>query len=523
MNRLFKYILLLASVVCNFSCEKEIDLNEYTVTKIYYRTSDDKPITQSDGWNSEFDSQILADSYSADNGGCLLVYGKVTTFDVWFQYCSTLTEINIPSGIKYISEDAFGFCSSLTSITIPDSVTTIGDYAFYYCTSLTSVTIPESVTAIRACAFFNCTSLTGVTIPDSVTTIGDYAFYYCYRLISVYCEAIAPTSLGTSVFDSNASDRKIYVPLQSVEVYKSADGWKDYADAIIGYDLETGEEVITNNQIWYTNGSTTTPTEPYDSSAFGANIVSNRYDSSLECWVITFDADVKRIGVDAFFECSSLTSITIPDSVTTIGDYAFSSCSSLSSITIPDSVTTIGDYAFSSCASLTSITIPDSVTTIGDYAFSYCTRLTSASIPDRVTMIRAWTFSYCSSLTSVTIPDSVTTIGDCAFYKCSSLISVTIPDSVTTIGSWAFYDCISLTNVTIPDSVTTIGSWAFFNCASLTRVYCTAAVPPLLGNIYVFSGNSGGRIIYVPAASVESYKSAEYWSNYTNSIVGYDF
>ena len=323
MNRLFKYILLLASVVCNFSCEKEIDLNEYTVTKIYYRTSDDKPITQSDGWNREFDSQILADSYSADNGGCLLVSGNVTVFGTWFRGNSSLIEVSIPLVIKNISDYAFCNCSSLTNVTIGDSVTTIGSWAFYDCISLTSATIPDSVTTIGDGAFSDCDILTSVTIPDSVTTIGDYAFYYCYRLISVYCEAIAPTSLGTSVFDSNASDRKIYVPSQSVEVYKSADGWKDYADAIIGYDLETGEEVIPNNQIWYTNGSTTTPTEPYDSSAFGANIVSNRYDSLLECWVITFDADVKRIGVDAFFECSSLTSITIPDSVTTIGDYAF--------------------------------------------------------------------------------------------------------------------------------------------------------------------------------------------------------
>ena len=260
MNRLFKYILLLVSVVCSFSCEKDIDLNEYTVTKIYYRTSDDKPITQSSSWNREFDSQILADSYSADNGGCLLVYGKVTTFDAWFQYCSTLTEINIPSGIKYISEDAFGFCSSLTSITIPDSVTTIGDYAFYYCTSLTSVTIPESVTAIRACAFFNCTSLTGVTIPESVTTIGDftfnnctsltsvtipdsvtkigdYAFYECDSLTRVYCTATTPPTGGKSMFSNNATGRKIYVPLQSVGAYMSANGWKEYANSIVGYNF----------------------------------------------------------------------------------------------------------------------------------------------------------------------------------------------------------------------------------------------------------------------------------------------
>ena len=214
MNRLFKYILLLASVVCNFSCEKEIDLNEYTVTKIYYRTTDDKPITQSDGWNSEFDSQILADSYSADNGGCLLVYGNVTVFGTWFQGNSSLVEVSIPSGIKNISAYAFCNCSSLTSVTIPNSVTTIVTGAFYYCSSLTSI-----------------------TIPDSVTTIGSWAFYCCLDLTTVYCKATTPPTGGNGMFISNAADRKIFVPAESVDAYKSAYGWKNYASTIVGYDF----------------------------------------------------------------------------------------------------------------------------------------------------------------------------------------------------------------------------------------------------------------------------------------------
>ena len=237
MNRLFKYILLLASVVCNFSCEKEIDLNEYTVTKIYYRTTDDKPITQSDGWNSEFDSQILADSYSADNGGCLLVYGNVTVFGTWFQGNSSLVEVSIPSGIKNISAYAFCNCSSLTSVTIPNSVTTIGNCAFEYCSSLTSVTIPNSVTTIVTGAFYYCSSLTSITIPDSVTTIGSWAFYCCLDLTTVYCKATTPPTGGNGMFISNAADRKIFVPAESVDAYKSAYGWKNYASTIVGYDF----------------------------------------------------------------------------------------------------------------------------------------------------------------------------------------------------------------------------------------------------------------------------------------------
>ena len=164
----------------------------------------------------------------------------------------------------------------------------------------------------------------------------------------------------------------------------------------------------------------------------------------------------------AFQYCSSLTSITIPNSITSIGNCAFEGCSSLTSITIPNSVTSIGGKAFEGCSALTSITIPNSVTSIGWDAFSKCKSLTSITIPNSVTSIESHAFRGCSSLTSITIPNSVTSIGRGAFEGCSSLTSITIPNSVTSIGDWAFYDCSSLTSITIPNSVTSIGNRAFY-------------------------------------------------------------
>ena len=163
---------------------------------------------------------------------------SVTTIGGYaFSNCSSLTSVTIEDGVTSIGNSAFSACSSLTSITIPDSVTTIGDCAFYDCSSLTSVTIPDSVTTIGGHAFYNCSSLISVTIPDSVTTIGGYAFYYCSSLTSVYCKAITPPAGGSSMFINNASDRKIYVPTESVEAYKSAEYWSSYASAIVGYDF----------------------------------------------------------------------------------------------------------------------------------------------------------------------------------------------------------------------------------------------------------------------------------------------
>jgi len=185
---------------------------------------------------------------------------------------------------------------------------------------------------------------------------------------------------------------------------------------------------------------------------------------------------VTSIGDQAFYNCTSLTSVTIPDSVTSIGDRAFRYCISLTSVTIPDSVTSIGEEAFYGCWDLTRLIIPGSVTSIDKDAFCFCSSLTSVTIPDSVTSIGDSAFYGCESLTSVTIPDSVTSIGSCAFYGCASLTSVTIPDSVTSIGGSAFYGCTSLTSVTIPDSVTSIGGSAFYNCKSLTSVTIPGSV-----------------------------------------------
>ena len=217
---------------------------------------------------------------------------------------------------------------------------------------------------------------------------------------------------------------------------------------------------------------------------------------------------VTSISWYAFYNCRSLTSVTIPNSVTSIGEYAFYDCTSLTSVTIPDSVTSICEYAFQGCTSLTSVTIPDSVTRIGSYAFRDCASLTGIwvaegnshyssdvsgvlfnkdkttlvqcpgafaayTIPNSVTIIGDSAFFYCTSLTSVTIPDSVTSIGAWAFGCCTSLTSVTISNSVTIIGDSAFSHCKSLTSVAIPDSVTIIEGGAFSDCDNLTDVYYT--------------------------------------------------
>lgn len=371
-----------------------------------------------------------------------------------------------------IEYNTFSYCTQLTSVKIPNSVTSIGTNAFSFCIGLTSVTLSDSLRSIGVSAFGRCTGLTSVTIPNSVTSIGMGAFAGCNGLTSV--------SIGNNVES-------------------------------IGYEA------------FYNCTGLTSVTIPHS---------------------------VTTLGVNAFYGCSELKSVTLSNSLISIESGTFSGCTGLTSISVPNSVEAIKSEAFFDCTGLTSVTIGDSISLIESWAFAGCTGLASLFvsennktfssangvlfnkdktrlilfpkakkggyiIPESVISVGEQAFSQCFGLTSVTIPNSVISIGDYAFFGCVGLTSVTIPNKVTSISRFAFYACSGLTSVTIPASVISISEYAFIACNSLSEIHSNNPVPPSIQGTGAFQGvNKTTCSLYVPKGSSDSYRSANYWSEF---------
>lgn len=334
---------------------------------------------------------VLADNTLAITG-CTAPTGNLTLPDsLDFGALGTLS-------VTRIEDNAFFSYSDMTGISLPNSLKSIGKESFEGCSKLTDITIPDSVTAIDELAFIACSKLETVVMGNGVTTVGKEAFESCSSLDSI-----------------TLSDKLESIP----------------------------------NMMFY-------------------------YCSTLES--ITIPASVTTIGQSAFAN-SGLTGIVIPDTVTTLGQSIFQDCTSLATVTLPDSpgFTSLPFGLFFRCTGLKSITIPPHVTTIDDAAF-YETGLTGIVLPDTVTSIGSAAFQGCQDLSSVTLPAGAgfTTIPENMFFRCMNLTGVTIPANVTTISEDAFGET-GLTNITIPAGVTTIQIPAFESCPDLTGIQVNAA------------------------------------------------
>ncbi len=508
--------------------------------------------------------------------------------------CSDIVTISLPNTVTSIDDYAFYGCSGLTGITIPNAVTSIGNYSFRGCSGLTSLTIPSLVNSIGNYAFGSCTGLTEITsLAPEPPTLGSKAFnevptdipvhvlcgyrnasgwdYFtnfqevagCSYTVTVNSsDETMGTVSGGGVFDADATATVTATPNCGYRFVR----WVNSSNVEFGTEASLSFTVIGDTPLtavfeaidkiqigplYYTidcASGTATVVPENSSSPYYTTMPTGSLDIPAS---ITYDGvsySVTTIGKYAFYQCTELTSVTIPTSVTSFDTSAFHHCSGLTTITIPNSVTKIGKYAFGSCSGLTSITIPASVTSIENFVFAGCTGLTSMSVdPGNIyfdsrencnAIIRTANNTLVNGCQTTVIPNTVTTIGYGAFLDISNLTAISIPNSVTYINTWAFGECTGLTSLTIPNSVNTINSYAFLGCSNLTSVIIgssvtwigyqafdcenliditsLATVPPTLSGDFVFHSVPVNTVLHVSCGSLSAYQSAASWSDFTN-------
>ena len=416
-----------------------------------------------------------------------------------FYDCESLTEITIPDGMTRLPDYAFYNCASLKKIHFPESLAEIGAFAFSRCTGLEEVSFSEGLASIGNSAFDSCTSLARVTFPDSLTTIENSAFSGCTALDNVALPEQV-TVLNSSVFYGCTSLSEISLPetLTSIGYYAfygctglSQIHIPDSVSALSGYAFRGCDSLESVNipLSWNSTGSSYSDRSPfYDCESLTEITIPDGMTSipdyafyncgSLN--TVHFSDTLTEIGTYAFENCTGLRQLTLPDSLTTIGTGAFSGCTGLSSVTIPGQVTEIQSYVFSDCTGLREVILPETLTAVYPYAFSGCSGLREISIPDSVNTLSGYAFRNCTNLTSVSLPASWSTVGNnywnSPFAGCTSLREITLPDGMTRIPDYAFYNCAALETAILSDSITEIGSSAFDSCSSLAQIWVPESV-----------------------------------------------
>ena len=379
-------------------------------------------IRKGEQWNLKAGSYTI---YCLD--GSIDKYGIVTYYEV----TSEGLEFTLNDDRESYSVTGIGTCTD-EEIVIPSTysnlpVTSIADEAFSECSRFTSVVIPNSVSSIGDRAFFGNQPLRNITIPDSIESIGYQAFYSCpYLQYNQYDNALY---LGNE-------DNPYLVLVKAVD--------KGISSCIIS-----------------------------DKTKF-------IYNPSLHV-----SSTGTSYGDGAFFMCTYLKEIIIPDSVSYLGPRTFLGCTSLITVTIGDSVTSIGDHAFEECRSLTSVTIGNAVTSIGEDAFDLCKKIDTVHYAGD---IEGWL-----TISFATFDSNPVCFGAKLFFNNELVSNVNIPDDLTSIGRYALYGCISLESIAIPSSIVNINGFAFYGCTSLTSIDVDANnqhYKSIDGNLYTKDGTT---------------------------------
>lgn len=519
---------------------------------------------------SDYTGDIVVPA-TVDNGG--ITYSVKQIGRCAFK-SSEITSLTLSEGIEVIEQDICEGCNMLTSLSLPSTLKSIGYAAFWSCNGLTSVDLPEGLTELGNQVFAYCDGLKRVDLPSTLTQIGERIFDGTNSLTAVVSRITQPFATNKAAFayesrwngdvqEITPLSATLYVPDGTLDKYKSTTGWSLFANIVEG---EPKEATVDGVRYSYSQGGDV------------ASVIAGDYASLENVTIpatVTIDGSVyhvKSISSGAFYQCSSLRSLTIENGVEVIGNKAFQFCSNLESITLPEILKSIGECAFSDTG-IRAVVIPEGVTTIGTYAFSSCFSLTKVVLPSTVTSIGYWAFGWCQSLSAVVshiqapfeIDKSVFSPRSDGYYDAEgqwvstytpSPATLYVPDGTKTayeaLEGWNMFagiiegeakeatvdgltylyldgkgtatlikgDYSDLSSVTIPSSVTIegasydvneIAAGAFAQCSSLTSLVIEGGVKKIGANAFENCYNLSE--INLPEGLEEIGEKAFYWTN----------
>lgn len=409
-----------------------------------------------------------------------------TVYSNAFKDCSSLKTVSLPESIEFIDRGTFYNCTSLTTINIPNTVKEIKYEAFYKCTSLASIKLPNTLESIEEKAFSVCTSLEEIVIPSSVKTISSDVFENCYSLKKATIPETF-TSIPSGMFAGCKALSEFNLPKGLTKICNSAfancEAIKEItfpgALSSVGNAAFAGctsLEKVNNSNIVETYGvncfSRCTSLKSFELPKNIPAISTGMFQECSSLEQIVIPATVSACWERSFSHCTALTNLIFEERTTplTLGNNAFNSCTSLTDIDLSQ-VASIGKWAFKGCTSIKTVTIPDTLTSdIGEGAFMDCTGLKTVTLSNSIVYINLETFSGCTSLEKVNIYSSTRRIDNSAFNNCTSLSKVNFVDgnSLKRICKKAFYNCHMLTQISLPNIVN-IEQQAFENCYSLEK------------------------------------------------------
>ncbi|MDO4512294.1 MAG: leucine-rich repeat domain-containing protein [Bacteroidales bacterium] len=440
--------------------------------------------------------------------------GKRTTRDEIGEYmfasCGALRSIVLPEWTTNIRRNAFYFCSKLEDVMMPRGVRAIEDNAFYSCRELRRIDLPEGIERIGGEAFSGCSNLPEVYLPSTLREIGTEAFRGCpFKRIAL---PAGLESLGHSAL-SNTKITQLLIPSRC-----KLEGAIGYTPSLTRIDVEPGNALyISEDGILYSDEGRTLRNYP---TGRGGDV--------------KVPEGVTRIGAFAF-ENSRAVSVYLPESCTSIGKGAFQHCGSMATISFGEALTSIDEKAFYDCGALTSFALPEGMTAVKNSMFKECKRLMKVELPKSITDIEQDAFRDCAVLREINLEEGLLTIGKEAFRGCKALDNVVVPSTVKTLSFKAFNECKNLTSITLKEGLKVIEESALDNCNLLSidipasvqvidkkiidknknmqKIIVRATTPPAL------KSDSEKKVpLYVPAQSVDLYKTTKPWKNYKNIL-----